>query len=149
MDLEFSIVSDILFITKHKIDHNFGKNHLRVKWVKPIFHCNFALGIPSCWYFGANANHLIGVLADAKPKIGVLADVKPKRKPVEYRLHWVPTQNSGVGHVHFMFFVLISFALGSQRKPSFQWNMGLRFIYIRQAYKTTSVWTHMNDSVYL
>ena len=60
MDLEFSIVSDILFITKHKIDHNFGpnlniekilsvldspyhsreakkksKNHFRIKWVKP------------------------------------------------------------------------------------------------------------------
>ena len=32
---------------------------------------------------------------------------------------------AGVGHVHFMFFVLISFALRSQRKPSFQWNMGL------------------------
>ena len=31
-----------------------------------------------------------------------------------------------VGHVHFIFFVLISFALGSRRKRSFQWNMGLR-----------------------
>ena len=31
-----------------------------------------------------------------------------------------------VGHVHFIFFVLISFALGSRRKHSFQWNMGLR-----------------------
>ena len=30
-----------------------------------------------------------------------------------------------VGHVHFMLFVSISFALGSQRKRSFQWNMGL------------------------
>ena len=39
-------------------------------------------------------------------------------------MRWVPTQNSGVGHVHFMFFVLISFALASQREPSFQWNMG-------------------------
>ena len=29
-----------------------------------------------------------------------------------------------VGHVHFIFFVLISFALGSQSKHSFQWNMG-------------------------
>ena len=29
-----------------------------------------------------------------------------------------------VGHVHFIFFVLISFALGSRRKRSFQWNMG-------------------------
>ena len=35
-----------------------------------------------------------------------------------------PAQNSRVGHVHLMFFVLISLALGSQRKPSFQWNMG-------------------------
>ena len=38
-----------------------------------------------------------------------------------------PTQNSRVGHVHFKFFVLISFALGSQCKPSFQWNMGFSF----------------------
>ena len=30
-----------------------------------------------------------------------------------------------VGHVHFMLFVSISFALGSQRECSFQWNMGL------------------------
>ena len=30
-----------------------------------------------------------------------------------------------VGHVHFIFFVLISFAMGSRRKRSFQWNMGL------------------------
>ena len=30
------------------------------------------------------------------------------------------------GHVHFIFFVLISFALGSRRKRSFQWNMGLK-----------------------
>ena len=29
-----------------------------------------------------------------------------------------------VGHVHFILFVSISFALGSQRKGSFQWNMG-------------------------
>ena len=29
-----------------------------------------------------------------------------------------------VGHVHLIFFVLISFALGSRRKCSFQWNMG-------------------------
>ena len=77
-----------------------------------------------CWGY----QH-VGILeltqADAKPKICVLPDRKPKRKPVEYLLHWVPTQNSGVGHVHFMFFVLISFALGSQREHSFQWNIGL------------------------
>ena len=31
-----------------------------------------------------------------------------------------------VGHVRFIFFVLISFASGTQRKLVFQWNMGLR-----------------------
>ena len=36
------------------------------------------------------------------------------------------TQNFGVGHEHFMVFVLISLAFGSQRKLSFQWNMGFR-----------------------
>ena len=45
-----------------------------------------------------------------------------------------PTQGAGVGHVHFMFFVLISFALGSQRKPSFQWNMGLSIL-LHQLYR--------------
>ena len=92
---------------------------LQLQPFKPIFHCdakylasgvgvgqcprrqNFALGIPTCWYFGANTNPLICVLVDAKPQICILADAKPKRKPVEYRLCWVPTQNSGVGHVHF------------------------------------------------
>ena len=49
---------------------------------------------------------------------------QPQRQPVEYRLHWVP----GVGSLRwactFHFFVLISFALGSRRRPSFHWNMG-------------------------
>ena len=44
-------------------------------------------------------------LPHAKPKSCVLPDAKPKRKPVEYRSRWVPTQNFRVGHVHFMFFV--------------------------------------------
>ena len=35
-------------------------------------------------------------------------------------------QNFRVGHVHFMFFVLISFAFGGQHKPIIQWNMGFR-----------------------
>ena len=85
----------------------------------------FCIGDTNMLVFWSHANPLICVLPDAQPKICVLPDAKPKHKPVEYRLHWVPTQNSGVYHVHFMFFVLISFALGSQREPSFQWNMGL------------------------
>ena len=31
-----------------------------------------------------------------------------------------------VGHVHFIFFVLISFASGTTRKPVFWWNMGFK-----------------------
>ena len=38
-----------------------------------------------------------------------------------------PTQDFRVGNVHLIFLVLISFAFGSQRKPSFQWNMGFTF----------------------
>ena len=53
----------------------------------------------------------------------------PKRNPNESQWNigcvGSQTQSSGVGHVHFMFFVLISFAFGSQRKPRIQWNMGL------------------------
>ena len=37
-------------------------------------------------------------------------------------------QNFRVGHAHFMLFVLISFALVTQREPSLQWNMGLNVI---------------------
>ena len=33
-----------------------------------------------------------------------------------------------VGHVHFMLFVLISLALGTQCKCSFRWNMGLTIV---------------------
>ena len=36
------------------------------------------------------------------------------------------TQNFQVGHVHFMLFLLMSFALRTQREPSLQWNMGFR-----------------------
>ena len=32
-----------------------------------------------------------------------------------------------VGHVHFILFVLISFASDTRRKPVFQWNMGFSF----------------------
>ena len=38
-------------------------------------------------------------------KVAFYPTGKAKRKPVDYRLRWVPTQNFRVGHVHFMFFV--------------------------------------------
>ena len=59
-------------------------------------------------------NPLICVLPNAKPKICVLPDAKPTRKPVEYRLRWVLTQNSGVGHVHFTFFGVNFIHVGSR-----------------------------------
>ena len=69
---------------------------------------------------------------DAKPKICVSPDAKPRRQPVEYRWRWVLALGLCVGHVHFIFFVLISFALGSRRRPSFQWNMGFSFFFIKK-----------------
>ena len=89
--------------------------------LKPIFHCdakylasevgvgqcprrqNFVLEIPTCWYILALPNAKICVTPDAKPKICVIPDANPRRQLVEYRLRWVPTQNAGVGQVHFMF----------------------------------------------
>ena len=38
-----------------------------------------------------------------------------------------PTQNFRIGKVH-LFLMLISFAFGSQLKPSFQWNMGYNVV---------------------
>ena len=91
-----------------------------------------------------NTNMLERTQPDAKPKICVLLDTKPKRKPVEYRLRLVPMQNSGVGHVHFMFFVLISFALGSQRKQKFQWNMGLTYTLVGHPQIDDTIFTTHN-----
>ena len=67
------------------------------------------------------------MLVSENANICVSPEAKPQRQPVEYRLRWVPGVGSMVRHVHFIFFVLISFALGSRRKRSFQWNMGLTF----------------------
>ena len=39
-----------------------------------------------------------------------------------------PSIGAHVGHIHFMLFVSISFAFGSQRECSFQWNMGFRIL---------------------
>ena len=64
---------------------------------------NFALEIPTCWY----------ILALPNAKICVIPDAKPQRQPVKYSLCWVLGVESCVGHVHFIFFVSISFALGS------------------------------------
>ena len=53
------------------------------------------------------------------------------------------TQNSCVGHVHFILYVSILFALGSQCKRSFQWNIGFSFShnYDRLALATVTEYT--------
>ena len=71
-----------------------------------------ALGIPTCLY--------LKMLKFAFP---------PTQNPntSQWNIGCVGSLTLGlcVGHVHFIFFVVISFALGSRRKCSFQWNMGL------------------------
>ena len=46
----------------------------------------------------------ICVTPHAKHKICVTPNAKPQRKPMEYRLCWVPNAKSSVGHVHFISF---------------------------------------------
>ena len=109
--------------------------------VKPIFHCdaksfvlgpgvgldpqchNFTLPIPTCWY--------LKMLKFALPLTQMLKCALPPM-PTPNASQWnigcvgSPTPNFHIGNVHFIFFVSISFAFGSQCKLSFQWNMGFR-----------------------
>ena len=41
-------------------------------------------------------------------------------------------QHFRVGHVHFILFMSILFASGTQRELGFQWNMGLKVLLIEQ-----------------
>ena len=81
------------------------------------------LGIPTCCYLKTLK---FALPPNTKPKICITPNANPQRESVEYRLRWVSWRWVHVGHVHFMLFVSISFALGSQRKRRFQWNIGLR-----------------------
>ena len=77
--------------------------------------------IPTCWYILALPPTPVPY---ANPKICVTPDANPRRQSVEYRWRWAFCNGAGVGHVHFMLFMSISFASGTQRKPVFLWNMG-------------------------
>ena len=81
---------------------------------------DFALPIATCWY-----------LKMRKPEAKSKICVTQRKSQLNIGCVGYQTQNFRVGHVHLMFFVLISFAFGSQRKPSFQWNMGLSLPYIQ------------------
>ena len=125
-----------------------------VKTLKPTFNCNakylvsgvgvghcprrqnFALEIPTCWYFLALPNAKICDTPDAKPKICVTPDANPRRQSVEYRWRWVFWCWQCILHVYFMYIsscLCIIFRVGyvkiSRRKGRFQWNMGLRLDY--------------------
>ena len=78
------------------------------------------------------------------PRRQTLKLASPRRQTLKLALALTPTPDAsqwniggvgpsgvgaGVGHVHFMFFVLISFAFSSQRKPGFQRNMGFEPIF--------------------
>ena len=87
--------------------------------VKPIFHCDaktfslgrrvgqypqresFALGIPTCWYL-------------RKLKFVLPPTQTPNASQWNIVCVGCPGVGSRVGHVHLIFFVSISFALGSQ-----------------------------------
>ena len=84
-------------------------------------HHNFALGIPTCWY--------LKTLKFALPppsnlKFALPPNATPNTSRWNIGCVGSPAVGAGIGHVHFIFFVLISFALGSHSEPLFQWNMG-------------------------
>ena len=57
-------------------------------------------------------------------------------------------QNFPVGHVHFMLFMSISFASGTQRKLVFQWNMGLKVCVISIDGNRISDFQHYRKQAY-
>ena len=78
---------------------------------------NFVLEIPTCWYILA--------LPNAKNCSNLLkSDANPRRQSVEYSWRWAFWHWGWRWACTFHVFLLISFAFCSQRKPSFQWNMG-------------------------
>ena len=125
---------------RHEIYYPLGRRPGRIK---PIFHCdakpftlgpgvgldhqrhNFALEIPKCRY---PKNAKVCVIPNANFKICLTPNAKHQCESVEYRLRWVPNATflRWPCTFIFMFFVLISFTFGSQRKPRIQWNMGFK-----------------------
>ena len=99
--------------------------------LKPIVHCdakpftlgpgvgsdpqrhNFALGIQTCQYLKT----LKFVLPPTPTSNASRCNIGGVGSPM---------QGAGVGNVLFFFCLLVSFALGSQREPSFQWDMGFK-----------------------
>ena len=86
--------------------------HFRVgalHWTRPQ-HNNFALGIPTCWYLKTRKFAL-----PLTPNLKFAFPPRPNPNASQWNIGCVgfQTQISHVGHVHFIFCVLISFALGT------------------------------------
>ena len=69
------------------------------------------------------------VVVSKNAKISITPNVNAKICVTPNAIRWniggvgTPTRGAGIGHVDFMLFVSISFALVSQRELSFKWNM--------------------------
>ena len=132
--------------------------------LKPIFHCDaklLALGtfalpdtkddtfalpdamIPTCWYLLRWVTHIFCVLPNTKPKSYVLTDAKPKRKPVEYRLRWVP----GVGSLRwactFHIFCVDFICIGWPTQTHFSVEYGLYCFILGKVIWSYTMQSHM------
>ena len=122
-----------------------------LRWSSPPQRQNFALGIPTCWYLKSR-KFALPRTRNPNPKqhsqlgpswaqlgpnggppwpnrgpTGAHMECCLGRQSVEYRLRWIPNAKFSRWPCTFLFFgVLISFALG----PVFQWNMGLKMLYL-------------------
>ena len=99
------------------------------KGLKPIFHCDakpFALDT----FASPNAKdtNMLVSFSLGNTNFRVTQRKTPDASQWDIGCVGYHTPIPCIGHVYFMFFVLISFAFGTQRKSSFQWNMGFIFI---------------------
>ena len=89
----------------------------------------FVLPIPTCCYLKSLVDPTRSpadpTRAPPDPMQAPLTQREPQREPVEYGSRWVRESWVCVGHVYFMLFVSILFALGTQREPSFFVEYGL------------------------
>ena len=108
--------------------------------VKPMYHCNvktLALGpwvgldpqreiLRWEYQYVVSKNAKICVSPNANVYICVTPNATPNTSQWNIDCVGSPGIGACVGHVHFMLFMSISFALGSQLERSFRWNMGFK-----------------------
>ena len=85
---------------------------------------HFALKIQTCWYPKRLAYCTQSI---TNPTLTLMDPMLTPHRPNSSQWNIVcvvsPQVGARFGHVHFMFFVSISFALATQHKPIFLWNM--------------------------